>query len=282
MNCENCQQRLVEHVLGELDASLADQIEQHLNSKCIACTDALRSLHDAIDQVMIDTVGSGEINEILNDANVRQRIWKQVESRLEWADSGTSKPDRVAGRSPSAAAPQADRNLPRTRHISPWLTAALAVACGFAVVSFSLRFAHPDRASKKTGVGFESVKTGAKSTSAQIVSLRPAKGSPQESGTLIYDVAANQIHFFATGLAPPNRGEHYAIWFVTVEQEWIFGGKLTVVDGVAAQVIDVPNAKDRLLYAAITRDSETTNRPVHGAVALVSDDVNRLIPEAIE
>ena len=278
MNCENCQQRLVEHVLGELDASLAEQIEQHLNSKCIDCHDALRSLNDAIDQVMIDAASSVEMVGDLNGTNVRQRIWKQIESQLQVANSGSRIPVKALG----SSATKADQNVPTTWHVSSWVTAALAVACGFVVMSLSMRIANQNQVQEKTAVGFASVDKGLKPTPAQIFSLRPAKGSPQESGRLIYDVAANQIHFFATGLAPPEVGEHYAIWFVNVEQEWTFGGRLTVVDGVAAQVIDVPDAKDRLLYAAITRDLETASRPRHGAVALVSDDVNRPIHEAIK
>jgi len=276
MNCESCQERLSEYLLGELDAPTADAIDQHLLSGCEQCNRELKSVTDSIDLLVLNL----EYAPSAADSEARRQVWQDIQSKLKSPVAEVSHPSV----SSEAISSEVDHEyqVRDSSSIGRWirggLAASLAIACGFAVATFSMQLGD-QKPIPNNDIGL--AQPAKPQPSVQVIALRPKKKSSVKSGTLIYDVAVNQLHFYTAGLSNPQPGKHYSLWFVTVDDEWILGGKLIVKNGVAGQVFDLPKSGRPVQFAAVTLDSDTSPVGSHGSVALVSDDVRQPLTESV-
>lgn len=267
MNCESCQERLAEFLLGELDAPSADAVGQHLQSGCASCNHQRDVIADSIDLL----VRGVDLSVAETDGDAKNRVWQEIRRKLDRPSVGNvaSIDTERDSAGEFAGLPPASQWIRRS------LVAAVAIACGFVVATLSMNFVNMPENGGAVDQNIAQVAPESSETGVQVVSLRPKKESSIKSGTVVFDAAASQVHFYSAGLSTPQSGEYYAFWFVTVDQEWILGGKLTVKDGVAGQVFDLPKSGRPVLFAAVTRQSDASPAGTHGTVALVSDDVRQ-------
>lgn len=270
MNCNFCQERLELFILGELDPSVARGISDHLESGCEVCNGEMRAFNESLECLIESTQMSSP----------RGATWDQVAAAI------------TSDRSPlEAAASLNGRNSSADGRLRLIVWGLLATACGFLVTISALR-ATIDRSipasvavdgrgmsgangsiSGQTDWAVESASRDEIENFPQLVSFHKPNQSRHVAGGMVVDVDGAQIHVHVQMSDP--RG--YTLWFITDENQWIFGGQLErLVGDHYASILDIPETDEPIVYAVITVGQSKDANSAGRDVALVSEAVGDL------
>jgi hypothetical protein len=242
MNCQDYIERLVEYSLDQLDAASAAQVRAHLGNGCPQCTAALAEI-----QAAWETFANHH-----PPVEPAPQLAEDLFARIE-----TERRTLTAAHAEAATAIAPDGALPRRR----WMAALLGLAAALlGVVAFPLveRSMPPGHRSTE----FDSPEDGWGGRPGDGATLiRPvvlvSNGRPREPAvSAVWDVAANQWHFFALRLPPTAPNECYQLWLENQVGEFTSAAAFRVDQfGTGGAVVDLPQDVSSIRGIRVTLES---------------------------
>jgi hypothetical protein len=221
MNCSQCQDLLVEHALGELDAAEAAQIDRHLALGCEACRHELDEIQESLALV------GASLEEVPPPPGIKQQLLARITAGRQAADGDRSEAPATI----PFAAPVAAR--------SGWTRVfayAATLLCGFLIGALATRYAvregatTADRDAQLAEI-LETARQNFGSPRVRFAALYPAENENAIVGHMMWDAVGRNLHFFAFDIEPPTADSELAVWFITKEGASRYGGELVVSPG---------------------------------------------------
>ncbi|TWU66200.1 anti-sigma factor domain-containing protein [Crateriforma conspicua] len=241
MNCHDCQQHLVDYLTGQAEASVARQVENHLDSGCQDCRELLESL-SAAHAAMLTSAP-----EHRPSAATIESIEQEIHHAI---DDGHFAPARHAKGSGAGS-----ENLDVLKR---WMIPALATAAGFAmaIVMIPRSDDHLELGSASTHGQTDPLPPRFQSMSdpnQRLVSVVNRREPTQPLASFWIDRVANQLHVHAVNWDPLDGDAFYAIWLVDPSGHWTFAGQVGGDDDRdRTRVLDIPNMHTTIQRIAVT------------------------------
>jgi anti-sigma-K factor RskA len=245
MNCGECQDLLVEHALGELDAAEAARIERHLESGCEACRRELDEIQESLGLV------GASLDEVAPPPAIKQQLLARIAAERPREDVDRSD----APASIPFVAPGSGR--------SGWMRAfayAATLLIGFLVGALATRSATRDATnsadrSAQLAELLDSARKNFGSPQVRFAALYPAENENAVVGHMMWDAVGRNLHFFAFDVEPPAANHELAVWFITKDGTPRYGGELEVSrNGECSAVFAAPEVKGPITQVVVTEE----------------------------
>lgn len=250
MNCDQCQDLLLEYSLGELDGSNSEWVDQHLATGCSACQQELVELREVLGML------GASLDEMAPAPSVKQQLLARIAADQRAKDvAATAGRATISFSQPAASQPSA-RRLPWQRAFAY----AATLLCGFLIGALAVRQYSRDRAATvdrdaQLAEILESARQNFGSPEIRFASLHPAEDEDAVVGHLMWDARGRNLHFFAFGVAPPAPNHALAVWFITSHGPPIYAGNLQVsATGSCSAVFQAPKVDQPVRQIVVTEE----------------------------
>jgi hypothetical protein len=244
MNCEQCQDLLVEYALGELDRAECDGVERHLAGGCGVCRHELREMQEVVGML------GASLEEVAPAPHVRQELLARVAAEQRDA-TANAKVERAALPAQQAAS---DRRWQRT------FAYAATLLCGFLIGALAMRqFAGSGVTIQSREAQLAEILDRARqnfgSPQIRFASLRSTADENAVVGHMMWDAMGRNLHVFAFDVEPPAANQQLAVWFVPAEGEPSYAGELKVsASGACAAVFAAPKFDEPVAQVVVTEE----------------------------
>lgn len=247
MNCDQCQELLVEYSLGELDSAQGEGVDTHLAGGCAECQQELCELQEAL----------GLLGQSLAEVPPPPAIKSQLLARIAAEKRGAAA-ERTVTR--ATAPPQA--GAATGRRWQQYFAYAATLLCGFLIGALAVQHSSRDDVEPRDRAGqlaeiLESARENFGSPEIRFASLRAATDENTVVGHMMWDTKGRNLHVFAFDLEPPAAQRQLAVWFVPAAGPPIYAGKLEVsADGACSAVYQAPELKQPVAQVVVTEEPE--------------------------
>ncbi|MGD9636299.1 MAG: anti-sigma factor [Pirellulales bacterium] len=255
MNCNDCQELLVEYSLGELDRSDSVRVDEHLATGCSACQHELLELQEVVGML------GASLDDVAPPPSVKQRLFTRI------AAEGRAQPVDLAVERATIPLSRSIGTQPSSNRIV-WRQAfayAATLLCGFLIGALAVRQLARDNAvvdrDAQLAEILESARQSFGTPEVRFASLHPAQDENAVVGHLMWDAHGRNLHFFAFDVAPPAANHELAVWFVTSEGPPTYAGELKVSPtGTCSAVFQSPALDEPVTQIVVTEEvaGETT------------------------
>lgn len=234
------------YLTGQADASVARQVEDHLDAGCQDCRDSLESL-SAAHAAMLTSVSDHRPN-----AATIQSIEREIHHAIDADNSTPARHARASGAE--------SENLDVLKR---WMIPALATAAGFAmaIVMIPRSDNHLQLGSASTHGQTDPLPPRFQSMSdpnQRLVSVVNRREPTQPLASFWIDRVANQLHVHAVNWDPLDGDTFYAIWLVDPRGQWTFAGQVGGDDDHdRTRVLDIPDSYTTIQRIAVTIERGT-------------------------
>ncbi|HEX6963147.1 MAG TPA: anti-sigma factor [Lacipirellula sp.] len=248
ITCQQCRDDLAEYDLGAADAARAEEVAAHL-AACRACRQELDDVRAA---------------------------WAAMPLALTPIEPSSGLFDKVASRLDDGEAAHSGMRPGRVERVLSYLVAA-AVFIGLSVGLWQLGQPADDAAVRQTAEQFarrlgrlQEMERLLSADGVRLVSLNSDAAEGEVEGFILWDVTADQWHFYADRLPPPPDGQSYQIWVVGRNEQYKPGPVLSrTPDGLGSAVVDLHKLEVReAAKAVVTLEPSIGSKQPTGDVIL--------------
>lgn len=218
ITCQQCRDDLAEYDLGAADAARAEEVAAHL-AVCRACRQELEDVRAA---------------------------WAALPLALTPIEPSSGLFDKVASRIDDGDAAHSGVQAGRAERVLSYLVAA-AVFIGLSVGLWQLGQPADDAAVRQTAEQFarrlgrlQEMERLLAADDVRLVSLNGAAADQEVEGLILWDITADQWHFYADHLPPLAEGKAYQVWVVGQNGKYQPGPTLSRnAYGLGSAVVDL-------------------------------------------
>jgi hypothetical protein len=239
INCTDCQDRLAEFALDELDARASEEVSAHLAGGCAECN---RQLTELVESLAL-------VAEAVPRVNAPASVGREVFARIAAERDGV----RIAASEPSNSRQKA------------WLTLAASLAAATTGVAVWLNRPTPEPTTIVAGWAEVEQRILAAQQDPQpqprlhlrFVS-RETNVAPdvQVTGEVIEDQLAHQLHVYIQDLPPIAADREFRLWLVMSDGGYVPAGSIRAdAAGNASALIDLPSAGGATIAIGLSDES---------------------------
>lgn len=245
MNCEVCQDLLVEYALGELDRAECEGVENHLAGGCASCRHELREMQEVVGML------GASLEEIAPAPHVRHELLARVA-----AEQRDAAANAAIERSPATPAQQAAQD----RRWQRLFAYAATLLCGFLIGALAVRQYAGSSVTAESPEAqlaeiLESARQNFGSPQIRFASLRAAADEDSVVGHMMWDATGRNLHMFAFDIEPPSAGRQLAVWFVPTKGAPSYAGELKVpASGACAALFELKEFDDPVAQVVVSEE----------------------------
>lgn len=239
MNCESCQERLIEFICGGLAAAEQARIKAHLEGGCRECQEQLDLHRESFAALSLTTL------PITPPASLKQQLLTRIRESEQPVSNRASMPVE-SGR-------QSGWNW---RAFIPYVAVSLvAIMAGVAAVRWTDH--RLEQQAELAQIFTERMREAEQTFRSGRMRFASLQGLDASSTTcyLLLDPLANEMHFHALNLGLPEAGKQLELWIVTRDGRYHQLGTLQAdASGNCAATLPLPLNLDDVARAVVTEE----------------------------
>lgn len=242
MNCDACQDRLLEFASESLAPAEAELVRAHLTG-CVQCRGMLDELQEAFATLALTA------SPVAPPAELKQELLTRIHADLDGPRA------EVASRATRATV---------WRTVLPYIAVSLcAVLAGVIAVSVAdRRVERQEMLAKQFHERMDASRRAFPSSRMRFASHGPSAPSDEVTFYLILDNAAGEVHFHALNLVQPAAGKHLELWLESVQGEPVHLGRLEPdASGTCSASFPLRAPNLEVARAIVTEEATTGARP---------------------